>query len=123
MSITSSGSVGRLRRPAPLLHAAVDGEPVRGGRLLDADLSARRLDASTIIGVAGVQGALSSRGGLFLEGGCAAALQKNDDDVRITRIVSQVNGEKSAVHGKTSCKVNEIWFWSMIPPTSKTSTQ
>ena len=47
-------------------------------------------DAGTIIGVAGVQGALSSRVSLFLESGYGAALQKNDDDVRVTRIVGQV---------------------------------
>jgi hypothetical protein len=47
-------------------------------------------DAGTIIGVAGVQGALSSRVSLFLEGGYGAALQKNDDDVRVTRIVGQI---------------------------------
>jgi hypothetical protein len=41
-------------------------------------------DAGTIIGVAGVQGALSSRVSLFLEGGYGAGLQKNDDDVRVT---------------------------------------
>jgi hypothetical protein len=44
----------------------------------------------TIIGVAGVQGALSSRVSLFLEGRYGAALQKNDDDVRATRIVGQL---------------------------------
>jgi hypothetical protein len=48
------------------------------------------LDAGTIIGVAGVQGALSSRVSLFLEGGYGAALQKNDDNVRVTRIVGQI---------------------------------
>jgi len=47
-------------------------------------------DAGTIIGVAGVQGALSSRVSLFLEGGYGAALQKNDDDVRATRLVAQI---------------------------------
>jgi hypothetical protein len=47
-------------------------------------------DAGTIIGVAGVQGALSSRVSLFLEGRYGAALQKNDDDVRATRIVGQL---------------------------------
>ena len=47
-------------------------------------------DAGTIIGVAGVQGALSSRVSLFLEGGYGAALQKNDDDDRVTRIVGQI---------------------------------
>ena len=35
-------------------------------------------------------GALSSRVSLFLEGGYGAALQKNDDDVRVTRIVGQI---------------------------------
>ena len=48
------------------------------------------LEAGTIIGVAGVQGALSSRVSLFLEGGSGAALQKNADDVRVTRIVGQI---------------------------------
>jgi hypothetical protein len=47
-------------------------------------------DAGTIIGIAGVQGALSSRVSLFLEGGYGAALQKNDDDVRATRLVAQI---------------------------------
>jgi hypothetical protein len=47
-------------------------------------------DAGTIIGVAGVQGVLSSRVGLFLEGGYGAALQKNDDEVRATRLVAQI---------------------------------
>jgi hypothetical protein len=47
-------------------------------------------DAGMIIGVGGVQGALSSRVSLFLEGGYGAALQKNDDDVRVTRIVGQI---------------------------------
>ena len=47
-------------------------------------------DAGTIVGVAGVQGALSSRVSLFLEGGYGTALQKNDDDVRVTRIVGQI---------------------------------
>jgi len=47
-------------------------------------------DAGTIIGVAGVQGALSSRVSLFLEGGYGAALQKNDDVVRATRLVAQI---------------------------------
>ena len=48
------------------------------------------LDAGTLVGVAGVQGALSSRVSLFLEGGYGAALQKNDDDVRVTRIIGQI---------------------------------
>lgn len=48
------------------------------------------LDAGTIVGVAGLQGALSSRVSLFLESGYGAALQKNDDDVRVTRIIGQV---------------------------------
>ena len=47
-------------------------------------------DAGTIIGVAGVQGALSSRVSVFLEGGYGSALQKNDDDVRVTRFVGQI---------------------------------
>ena len=47
-------------------------------------------DAGTIVGVGGVQGALSSRVSLFLEGGYGTALQKNDDDVRVTRIVGQI---------------------------------
>jgi hypothetical protein len=47
-------------------------------------------DAGAIIEVAGVQGALSSRVSLFLEGRYGAALQKNDDDVRATRIVGQL---------------------------------
>jgi hypothetical protein len=47
-------------------------------------------DAGAIVGIAGVQGLLSSRVSLFLEGGYGAALQKNDDDVRVTRIVGQI---------------------------------
>jgi hypothetical protein len=47
-------------------------------------------DAGTLIGVGGVQGQLSSRVSLFLEGGYGAALQKNDDDVRATRLVAQI---------------------------------
>jgi hypothetical protein len=47
-------------------------------------------DAGTIIGVAGVQGALSSRVSVFLEGGYGSALQKNDDDVRVTRLAGQI---------------------------------
>ena len=47
-------------------------------------------DAGTIVGVLGVQGALSSRVSLFLEGGYGTALQKNNDDVRVTRLVGQV---------------------------------
>ena len=47
-------------------------------------------DAGTLIGIAGVQGALSSRVSLFLEGGYGAALRKNDDDVRATRLVAQI---------------------------------
>ena len=47
-------------------------------------------EAGMIVGVAGVQGALSSRVSLFLEGGYGTALQKNEDDVRATRILGQV---------------------------------
>ncbi len=47
-------------------------------------------DAGTVIGVGGVQGQLSSRVSLFIEGGYGAALQKNDEDVRATRLVAQI---------------------------------
>jgi hypothetical protein len=47
-------------------------------------------DAGTIIGIAGVQGAVSSRVSLFLEGGYGAALRKNDDEVRAMRLVAQI---------------------------------
>jgi hypothetical protein len=47
-------------------------------------------DAGTVIGVGGVQGQLSSRVSLFLEGGYGAALSKNDDEVRATRLVAQI---------------------------------
>ena len=47
-------------------------------------------DSGWIVGLFGVQGALSSRVSLFLEGGYGTALRKNDDDVRVTRIVGQI---------------------------------
>ena len=47
-------------------------------------------DSGWIVGLFGVQGALSSRVSLFLESGYGTALRKNDDDVRVTRIVGQV---------------------------------
>jgi hypothetical protein len=46
-------------------------------------------DAGTLIGIGGVQGQLSSRVSLFLEGGYGAALSK-DDDSRATRLVAQI---------------------------------
>ena len=47
-------------------------------------------DAGTLLGIGGVQGQLSSRVSLFLEGGYGAALWKNDDEVRATRLVAQI---------------------------------
>lgn len=47
-------------------------------------------DRGTLFGVIGVQGVLSSRVSVFLEGGYGAALRINDDEVRATRIVGQV---------------------------------
>ena len=47
-------------------------------------------DAGSVIAVLGVQGALSSRVSVFLEGGYGTALQKNDDEVRPTRMLGQV---------------------------------
>lgn len=80
----------RLRRPAPLLHTTVDASFYAGADYWARITQRDSPDAGTIIGVAGVQGALSSRVSLFLEGGYGAALQKNDDDVRVTRIVGQI---------------------------------
>jgi hypothetical protein len=47
-------------------------------------------DTGAIVGVLGVQGALSSRVSLFVEGGYGTGLTKNDDDVRLTRAVGQI---------------------------------
>jgi hypothetical protein len=56
-----------------------------------AQLSRRNgADAGTLIGIGGVQGQLSSRVSLFVEGGYGAALSKNDDDIRATRLVAQI---------------------------------
>jgi hypothetical protein len=56
-----------------------------------AQLTQRRSpDAGSIVGTFGVQGALSSRASLFIEGGYGMGLRKNDDEVRVSRIVGQV---------------------------------
>src|SRR6185503_9126176 len=47
-------------------------------------------DAGSIVGVFGVQGALSSRVSLFLEGGYGTALHTNNDEVRATRMVGHI---------------------------------
>jgi hypothetical protein len=56
-----------------------------------AQLTQRRSpDAGSVIGVFGVQGAVSSRASLFVEAGYGIGLRKNDDEVRVTRIVGQI---------------------------------
>jgi opacity protein-like surface antigen len=56
-----------------------------------AQLTQRRSpDAGSVVGVFGVQGALSSRASLFVEAGYGLGLRKNDDEVRVTRIVGQI---------------------------------
>jgi hypothetical protein len=47
-------------------------------------------DAGSVVGTIGVEGALSSRASLFLEGGYGMGLRKNTDDVRVRRILGQV---------------------------------
>jgi hypothetical protein len=47
-------------------------------------------DAGSVVGVLGVQGALSSRISVFLEGGYGIGVQKNDDDVRTRRVLGQI---------------------------------
>jgi hypothetical protein len=47
-------------------------------------------DSGSLVGVFGVQGALSSRVSLFLEGGYGVALRTNDDDGRARRVVGQI---------------------------------
>jgi len=47
-------------------------------------------DAGSIVGLAGLQGLLSSRVGVFVEGGYGAALVRDDDDVRVTRMLGQI---------------------------------
>lgn len=47
-------------------------------------------DAGSIVGVAGIQGLLSSRVSVFVEGGYGAALVRDDDDVRVTRVLGQI---------------------------------
>jgi hypothetical protein len=48
------------------------------------------LEAGSIVGTFGVQGALSSRASIFVETGYGVGLRKNTDDVRVTRIVGQI---------------------------------
>lgn len=56
-----------------------------------AQLTQRRSpDAGTVIGVFGVQGALSSRVSLFLEGGYGLGVKNNDDDVRVRRVLGSI---------------------------------
>jgi hypothetical protein len=47
-------------------------------------------DAGTIVGLIGVQGALSSKVSVFVEGGYGAGLRKTDDDVRVMRVAGQI---------------------------------
>ena len=56
-----------------------------------AQLTQRRgPDAGLVVGTIGVQGALSSRASLFVEGGYGLGLRPNEDDVRVRRIVGQI---------------------------------
>lgn len=47
-------------------------------------------DAGTVLGVGGVQAMLSSRAGLFIEGGYGVHLTKGDEGERLTRLTGQV---------------------------------
>jgi hypothetical protein len=56
-----------------------------------AQLTQRRgPDSGLVNGTIGVQGALSSRASVFVEGGYGVGLRQNEDDVRVRRIVGQV---------------------------------
>jgi hypothetical protein len=47
-------------------------------------------DTGTIVGLLGVQGAVSSRASVFLEGGYGFRLTKGDDDEHVTRAVARI---------------------------------
>jgi hypothetical protein len=47
-------------------------------------------DAGSVLGVGGVQAMLSSRAGLFIEGGYGVHLTKGDDGERLTRLTGQL---------------------------------
>lgn len=47
-------------------------------------------DAGTVMGVGGVQAMLSSRAGLFIEGGYGVHLTKGDEGERLTRLTGQI---------------------------------
>ena len=56
-----------------------------------AQLTQRRgPDSGLVVGTIGVQGALSSRASVFIEGGYGVGLRQNEDEVRVRRIVGQV---------------------------------
>jgi hypothetical protein len=47
-------------------------------------------DAGTVLGLGGVQAMLSSRAGLFIEGGYGVRLTKGDEGERLTRLTGQI---------------------------------